>query len=175
MNHTLVAGIGNIFMGDDGFGSEVARRLLGQAIPDGVDVVDFGIRGIDLGYALTDGYALAILIDTADRGGAPGTLRVIEPTFADATTTATHGVEPLLTPHAMDPARVLNYIAALGEHRPRVLLVACQPQTLGGEDGHMGLSPAVEAAVDRAVAEVLLLIRDRAPSQEDEAIGLQEA
>ena len=75
----LIAGIGNIFLGDDAFGVEVARRLVRRRLPDGVRVVDFGIRGLDLTYALLDGYEAVILVDAAPRGGPPGTLYVLEP------------------------------------------------------------------------------------------------
>lgn len=147
----LVAGIGNIFMGDDAFGCEVARRLDDCPLPEGVDVVDFGIRGMDLGYALTDGYDLAVLADTMQRGNAPGTVYTIEPEFDDRQAdSAAH----LMSPHEMDPKRVLDLIAALGEQRPRVLLVGCEPEDLGGDAGHMGLSDPVAAAVDEAVAEI---------------------
>lgn len=150
----LVAGIGNIFEGDDGFGCEVAQRLSRCELGQDVDVVDFGIRGMDLGYALMDGCELAILVDTVDRGNAPGTLHVIEPDFADMPEESPDCDEPLIAPHDMAPDKVLRLVASLGTRRPRVLMVACQPERLGGEHGHMGLSTAVEAAVDGAVREV---------------------
>lgn len=152
----LVAGIGNIFMGDDGFGCEVAGRLSQRKVPAGVDVVDFGIRGLDLGYALMDGYEVVILIDTVDRGEAPGTLYLIEPEIGDAAAPARG--EQLMAPHGMDPASVLRFIAALDQRRPRVLMVCCQPAFLGGEQGHMGLSEEVTQSVDKALTEVLGLV-----------------
>ncbi|MGH8192531.1 MAG: hydrogenase maturation protease [Rhodanobacteraceae bacterium] len=158
MKRVLVAGIGNIFMGDDGFGCEVAAQLGRTRLPAGVDVVDFGIRGMDLGYALMDGYALAILIDTMQRGAAPGTLSVIEPEIDAAQAGFVESGEHLIAPHSMDPAKVLRLVATLGEKRPRVLLVACEPATLGGEAGYMGLSPAVTNAVEAAVKEVRALL-----------------
>ncbi|CAI8971389.1 hydrogenase maturation protease [Pseudomonas sp. IT-P253] len=154
----LVAGIGNIFMGDDGFGCEVATRLVQRQVPDGVDVADFGIRGLDLGYALMEGYEVVILIDTVDRGEAPGTIYLIEPQIGDATTPGRG--EQLMSPHGMDPASVLRFIAALDQQHPRVLMVCCQPASLGGEHGHMGLSDAVTRAVDKAVVEVLGLLNE---------------
>lgn len=154
----LVAGIGNIFMGDDGFGCEVATRLGQRQVPHGVDVADFGIRGLDLGYALMDGYEVVILIDTVDRGEAPGTVYLIEPEISDAATPAQS--EQLMSPHGMDPASVLRFIAALEQQRPRVLMVCCQPAFLGGEHGHMGLSDAVTRAVDKAVVEMLGLLNE---------------
>lgn len=152
----LVAGIGNIFMGDDGFGCEVVVRLGQRQLHSGVDVVDFGIRGLDLGYALMEGYDAVILIDTVDRGQLPGTLYLIEPNIDD--TAAAQPGEPLMSPHGMDPASVLRFLATLGERRPRVLMVGCQPAFLGGEYGHMGLSDEITEAIDNAVAEVLGLL-----------------
>ncbi|WP_347906077.1 hydrogenase maturation protease [Pseudomonas purpurea] len=154
----LVAGIGNIFMGDDGFGCEVARQLSHLTLPAGVDVVDFGIRGLDLGYALMDGFDAVILVDTVDRGEVPGTVYVIEPELPGP-----GGPDPgeaLLSPHGMDPASVLRFIATLGPQRPRVLMVCCQPAYLGGDHGYMGLSDAVTHATEQAVAEVLGLLKE---------------
>jgi len=165
MNRVLVAGIGNIFMGDDGFGCEVAQRLSRCELPEDVDVVDFGIRGMDLGYALMDGYALAILIDTADRQEPPGTICVIEPEIEDAGIEQGQSDGYLFAPHAMDPAQVLKFISSLGDRRPRLLMVACQPETLGGEQGHMGLSAAVTAAVEVAVRQVRELLEDESRGQ----------
>jgi hydrogenase maturation protease len=149
----LVAGIGNIFMGDDGFGCEVARRLSGLQLPEGVDVVDFGIRGIDLGYALTDGYDLAVLIDAMDSGAAPGSVSVIEPRIEAAS-----DGECEVDAHSMDPAQVLRLIASLRERAPRLLMVTCVPDTLGGDEGHLGLSECASAAVDTAVNEVRTIL-----------------
>src|SRR5438270_13830731 len=108
----LVAGIGNIFFGDDGFGVAVARRLAQRALPDGVQVVDFGIRGLDLAYALLEDYDAVILVDAMPRGGQPGTLYVVEPEARSALPPA-DGV-PLMGMHNLDPARVLGVVAALG-------------------------------------------------------------
>lgn len=160
MKRLLVAGIGNIFMGDDGFGCEVAQQLRRRESREGVDVVDFGIRGMDLGYALMDGYELAILIDTANCNEAPGTVCVIEPEIDAAMIEQEQADGYLISPHAMDPAEVLKFISSLGSRRPRVLMVACQPETMGGEEGHMGLSAPVSAAVDVAVRQVLELLDD---------------
>jgi len=108
MKRILVAGVGNIFLGDDGFGSEVARRLSGRAQPDGVQVVDYGIRGYDLTYALLESWDAVVLVDAVRRGAAPGTLFVIEPEAGGGST------EPVLDAHGMDPERVLSAVAALG-------------------------------------------------------------
>jgi hydrogenase maturation protease len=146
----LVAGIGNIFLGDDGFGVEVARRLARRQLPIGVEVADFGIRGMDLAYALQDGYAAVVLVDTAPRGERPGTLTVIEPEL-DNNSVA-------LDTHGMDPVRVLGLARALGRVPARVLVVACEPEAVvhGEHDEDLvgELSPSVRAAVDEAVTLV---------------------
>lgn len=159
MSGILVAGVGNIFKGDDAFGVEVAQRLAKKALPEGVKVVDFGIRGIDLTYALLDGYAVAVLVDAVQRGGEPGTLYVIEPEWP-----AEEEPDPedlLIAPHDLDPAKVLRLVRVLGGECGRVVLVGCEPLTFGDEEeGAMGLSPPVAAAVDEAVAAVETLIRE---------------
>ncbi len=152
MNRTLVAGVGNVFLGDDGFGVEVAQRLLRRRLPAEMQVVDFGIRAIDLGYALQDGYETVILVDTVKRGGAPGTLYVVEPepeTIADSNVE----MQPL-SPHDMSPDSVLRFAFMSRVAGQRILLVGCEPESFGTEsdgDGRMGLSDAVAAAVDRAI------------------------
>lgn len=152
MTSILVAGIGNIFNGDDAFGVEVARLLAQRNLPAGVKVVDFGIRGIDLTYALLDRYDAAVLVDTAQRGELPGTISVIEPDREEAGVASPDDL--MLSPHELDPARVLRLVAALGGACKRVFLVACEPLTFGGEDGVMGLSEPVAAAVDAAAKTV---------------------
>lgn len=158
MSPILVAGIGNIFKGDDGFGVAVAQRMTGRSLPAGVTVKDFGIRGLDLTYALLDGYAAAILVDTAQRGEPPGTVYVIEP---EASTIADPQPEDLLlSPHELDPARVLRLALALGGGCRRVVLVACEPASFGDEElGVMALTPPVAAAVDPAADLVEQMIR----------------
>jgi hydrogenase maturation protease len=166
MTRILVAGIGNIFKGDDGFGVEVAQRLMARPLPQSVTVADFGIRGIDLTYALIDGCEAAVLVDTAQRGDPPGTISVIEPELQSGEAMP----EDLLLPlHDLDPAKVLRLVAALGGSCRRILLVACEPLTFGDDtDGIIGLSAPVEAAIDQAVAAVEELIAElaaaRAPS-----------
>jgi hydrogenase maturation protease len=151
MKRILVAGVGNIFLGDDGFGVEVSRRLAGRRLPDGVRVVDFGIRGLDLTYALLEDWDAAILVDAAPRGRRPGTLYVLEPRLdPDA--------PPAIEPHAMDPAKVLALVHEMGGTPPLMRVVACEPEV--AEDFEMGLSPAVEAAVDPAVALVEELVAE---------------
>jgi len=138
---TLVAGIGNIFNGDDGFGSEVAQRLVALPSRDGVRVEDYGIRGVHLAYELLEGYDLLVLVDALSRGDAPGTVYVLEPDVdLDEV--------PPLDSHQMDPRAVLGMVAELGGEIGRVLVVGCEPADMG--EG-IGLSPAVAAAVDGAV------------------------
>lgn len=151
----LIAGIGNVFLGDDGFGAEVARRLALRSLPEGVRAVDFGIRGFDLAFALLGGFDAAILVDAVQRGGAPGTLYVIEP---DA---APDSRGELLAPHGMHPVRALHLVEAMGGRLGPLRVVGCEPATFGDEDdGLMGLSPPVEAAVDPAVSLVEALARE---------------
>jgi hydrogenase maturation protease len=153
----LIAGIGNIFLGDDAFGSEVARRLLGRELPDEVRVVDFGIRGFDLTYALLDGYGVTILVDATPRGGEPGTIYTIEPDLNDLDDVDTGGA--MVETHGMNPMRVLSMVKSMGGEFKRILLVGCEPAPLESEDGHMGLSEPVEAAVDEAVKLIESLVR----------------
>jgi hydrogenase maturation protease len=142
----LVAGIGNIFLGDDAFGVEVVRRLSDVQLPESVRVTDFGIRGFDLAYALQDGYETTILVDACPHGEVPGTLYVIEPDLK-----ALDDPEAVVEAHAMNPMNVLRMARAMNIKVKNVLLLGCEPETLGGEEGQMGLSAAVEAAVDHAV------------------------
>ncbi|MGC2182755.1 MAG: hydrogenase maturation protease [Terriglobales bacterium] len=152
----LVAGIGNIFLGDDAFGVEVVRRMAGLNLPASVRVADFGIRGFDLAYALQDGYETTILVDACPHGQAPGTLYVIEPDLQalDSPNAAPATVEA----HAMNPMNVLRMAKAMNIDVRNILLVGCEPETLGGEEGQMGLSESVDAAVDEAVKLVESLV-----------------
>jgi hydrogenase maturation protease len=152
MTRILVAGVGNIFRGDDAFGVEVARALAGRALAPEVDVVDFGVRGIDLAYALMDRYEIAILVDAAPRGEPPGTVSVVEPHIGAATDGA------LISAHDFDPATVLRSVAWSGGVCRKTLLVACEPEMLGGEEGAMGLSETVAAAVEPAARLVERLV-----------------
>jgi hydrogenase maturation protease len=141
----LVAGIGNIFLGDDGFGVEVIRRL--APLPQGVTVKDFGIRSYDLAYALLDRYDVTILVDAAQRGGSPGDIYLIEPEVGNE---ADAPVELAIDAHAMNPVSVLRLARSMGPIEGRILVVACEPEDLGGEEGKMGLSAAVSAAAGEA-------------------------
>jgi hydrogenase maturation protease len=149
----LVAGIGNIFMGDDGFGVEVVRRLLDCELPEEVRVVDFGIRGLDLAYALQESYLTTILIDAYPHGQPPGTVSVVDPDLSEVS-----GESNLVEPHSLNPVSVLSMAKAMNAPLNRVLLVGCEPETLGGDEGQMGLSATVEAAVSHAVAATQSLI-----------------
>jgi hydrogenase maturation protease len=141
--HVLVAGIGNVFLGDDGFGVEVVRALAERRLPPDVRVADFGIRGIHLAYEMLAGYETVILVDAVARGGAPGTLYVIEPDLqapagpADA--------------HSMELTSVFAFMRSLGGKPPVVRVVGCEPADVG--DG-MRLSPPVAAAVTPAVEKI---------------------
>jgi hydrogenase maturation protease len=153
----LIAGIGNIFLGDDGFGVEVVRRLAGREWPEGVQVKDFGIRGMDLAYALQDDYELVVFVDATPRGGEPGTVYLIEPEVEDDGNVS-------LDTHGMDPVKVIKLSRALGARPTRTLVVGCEPQVvLGGEDYDemlMELSEPVRAAVDEAVKLVESLVEE---------------
>jgi hydrogenase maturation protease len=151
----LVAGIGNIFFGDDAFGSEVARELMQRPLPEGVKVDDFGIRSYDLAYALMDGCD-AILIDAVPRGEPPGTLYLIEPELAGLES----GGSEIPDAHSMNPGHVLRMVQSLGGRAGRLYLVGCEPAALESEDGRMGLSESVQAAVPRAIEMIESLIYD---------------
>jgi hydrogenase maturation protease len=152
----LVAGIGNIFLGDDGFGVEVAQRLAVRPLPAGVTVVDYGIRGYDLAYALMGRPDHAILVDACPRGESPGTLFLLEPDPAELGSPS--GDPGYLDGHAMNPMSVLRLARSLGGELGPVVVVGCEPATLGPEEGVIGLSAPVQAAVDEAVGLVESLI-----------------
>ncbi len=143
----LVAGIGNIFLGDDGFGVEVARRLANHEFPAGVKVIDFGIRGFDLAYALQDGYETTILVDAYPHGQTPGTVSLVEPDLSKLD----QAQEGVVETHGMNPLNVLRMASVMNGGLKKVLLVGCEPATFGGEEGLMGLSEPVEAAIADAV------------------------
>ena len=148
----LIACVGNIFLGDDGFGVEVARRLALKTLPAGVVAKDFGIRGFDLAYAMMDPYDLTILVDACARGFAPGTVFLMEPDPLEE-------APPAFEPHGMNPMNVLRMVKSLGGTPGRVLIAGCEPAELGcEEDGQLGLSDPVAAAVDEAIALIESLV-----------------
>jgi hydrogenase maturation protease len=152
----LIAGIGNIFLADDGFGVEVANRLASKSLPSGVRVADFGIRGFDLAYALMESYETTILVDAYPGEGEPGTLFVVEPDLQELS--SAEALPGAIEPHAMNPLAVLRMATSMGGHLKRVLLVGCVPATLGPEEGQMGLTAPVAAAVDEAAKLVESLV-----------------
>jgi hydrogenase maturation protease len=148
----LVAGIGNIFLGDDGFGCEVIRRLVAETISPGVKIVDYGIRGLDLAYALLEPYDTVIFVDAIARGDVPGTVYVLEPS-------GTAQTDMPLDPHSMDPLHVIAMARSLGKIPARIFVVGCEPQDFGDElEGRMELSPAVAGSVIEGVRAVLDLV-----------------
>ena len=149
----LVAGIGNVFLGDDGFGVEVVARLSRKPLPEGVEVADFGIRGFDLAYSLMDDtYDVAVLVDALPANGRPGELFLLEPDLGQV------DGQGLADGHGMDPVSVLRLVKQLGGTPPRLYVVGCQPASLGPEEGRMGLSEPVQGALDGAVAMVEELV-----------------
>ena len=163
----LVAGVGNVFLGDDGFGVEVARRLVSEEFPDGVDVADFGIRGVHLAHQLLEGYDTFILIDAVARGEAPGTVFVIEPDFERADNPQRRENGFLLDAHGLDPELVLGMVKDWGGAIGRVLIVGCEPAEV---EERMGLSDSVARAVDGAVKLVRELISDDFPTNSKSAV-----
>jgi hydrogenase maturation protease len=154
----LVACIGNIFLGDDGFGCEVARLLTRRTLPDEVKVVDFGIKSFDLAYALMDGYETTIFVDATRRGGAPGTIYVIEPDEQEIAAELNHD-EMTFEPHSMNPLKVLRMVKSQGGSFNKIIVVGCEPQFTGEDgEGFMGLSAPVEASLEKAVEVVESLI-----------------
>jgi len=155
----LVAGVGNVFLGDDGFGVALANRLAARELPAGVDVVDFGIRGMDLAYAM-DGYDAVVLLDATPRGEPPGTVCVIE-TEVDEGAVAVDA-------HGMDPVKVIALARSLGGTPPRTLVVGCEPLTrMTGEEDEIvaQLSEPVQAALDGAVHVVESVLDELLSSQ----------
>jgi hydrogenase maturation protease len=147
VKHILVAGIGNAWMKDDGFGGEVAKRLEERELPEEAAVFDFGTGGLDLAYEVMRGYDALILIDVSRQGSEPGTLYVMEADEEDVEV----GIEDgqVLNPHGMDPQTVLRFVKTLGAWPGKVVVIACEPAAV--EEMGIGLSDQVSAAVERAV------------------------
>lgn len=154
----LVACIGNIFLGDDAFGVEVAKLLARRPLPQGVDVVDFGIRGLDLAYAILDGCDATVFVDATPRGGDPGTLYLIEP---DLDALESTDAPAMVEAHGMHPLNVLRLVKSMGGTFGKILLVGCEPMPLDPDsDGEMGLSHPVAAMLDDAVTMIESLVAD---------------
>jgi hydrogenase maturation protease len=166
---TMVAGIGNIFLGDDAFGVELARRLTAETLPEDVRVADYGIRGMHLAYDLLEmAPDTTILLDAVSRGGEPGTIYVLEIGPGDVP-----GIEPsAVDAHGMAPDAVLALLENLGGSMGRTLLVGCEPAST---EEVIGLSTTVAAAVDRAVGVVLDLLTDKEGSERDVPSGSSSA
>jgi len=162
----LVAGIGNIFLGDDGFGVEVARQLASRHQPERVRVSDYGIRGFDLAFALLDEPAATILVDAMPRGEQPGTVYVLEPDLdGEATAAGPDHSDGSFQGHAMTPDSVFALVRTLGGHPRNVTVVGCEPLTFGPEnEGCMGLSEPVSNAIPEAVAIVEQLLARLVPT-----------
>jgi hydrogenase maturation protease len=141
----LVAGVGNVFCGDDGFGSEAARRLANESLAPGVTVVDFGIRSVHLAFQLLEPFELVIVLDALARGGAPGTLYLVEPEDVAA--------RPAGNAHAMDVGAAISMAREMGATPGRLLVVGCEPYDVSER---LGLS----APVERAIPSALDLVRD---------------
>jgi hydrogenase maturation protease len=148
----LVAGIGNTWLHDDGFGSEVVRVLRERgAPPAGIHLADFGTSGLDLAYEAMRGYDALILVDASRQGQKAGTLYVMEPTAEDVDGSIEDG--QMLDPHGMDPLNVLRFVKYVGGWPGRVVVIACEPQDV--TDVGFGLSEPVAAALERAADVVL--------------------
>jgi hydrogenase maturation protease len=158
----LVAGIGNTWLRDDGFGSEVVKRLAGRELPAGVTVMDFGTGGLDLAYEVMRGYDALMLVDVSRQGGEPGTLYVMEADEADVSGGIEDGA--MVDPHGMDPETVLRFVKAVGGWPGKVIVIACEPAEV--EDFGIGLTDDVTAAVDQAVE----LVESTIAGLRDEAV-----
>lgn len=156
-NSILIAGVGNIFLGDDAFGVEAVRALERRRLPERVAVVDYGIRGFDLAYELLDPWEAVILVDALPRGGPPGTLYLMEPDLSSIKDS--QGAKTLMNPHGMDPLHVFQLAFAMGEVTAKLYIVGCEPHDFGSElEGRMGLSETVQASIERAAGMVEELV-----------------
>ncbi len=147
----LVAGVGNAWLRDDGFGGEVARRLEGQALPEGVAVMDAGTGGLDLAYEVMRGYDALVILDVSRQGGEPGTLYVMEVPEDSIEGKIDDG--EAINPHSMDPQTVLRFVRSIGAWPGRVVVIACEPADV--EELGFGLSAEVQSALERAVELVV--------------------
>jgi hydrogenase maturation protease len=161
----LVAGLGNMFCSDDAFGVSVIEKLVGRTWPEGVEVQDFGIRGIHLAYQLLEPYDLVVLVDAVQRDGPPGTVYVVE-----AEPDPEPGPEVSMDAHDLGPDAVLSLVPRLGGTLGPVVVVGCEPAETGTG---IGLSPAVEAAVETAAQLVTDLVIGNTSSAQP-PVGLTE-
>lgn len=177
MTRILVAGIGNIFHGDDAFGCEVAQALVHEAWPESVRVTDFGIRSYDLAYAIMDGADATVLIDATQQGGQPGDVYLIEPDLTELDALA----GTVVNSHSLNPLLVLQLVRALGGDLTQLYVVGCEPAVLDPADGDFRLSAPVQAAVPVAIEMVRTLVADLLggvlprSGGEPRPIGLSEA
>jgi len=167
----LIAGIGNIFYGDDAFGCEVIRHLNRQPLPTGVSAIDFGIRSYDLACALMEDYDAVILVDAAGRGEKPGTVYLMEPEASRPDQFERVTVDA----HAMNPVSVIQMAQSFGGVNTKLYLVGCEPAVLESHNGEMGLSPEILAAVPKAAELTTLLVKELLPHQEKTVTNLQAA
>jgi hydrogenase maturation protease len=152
----LVAGVGNSWLQDDAFGAEVARRLRERELPSGVSVMDVGTSGLDLAYEVMRGYSALVIVDVSRQGGAPGTLYVMDVEPDDVPAAIEDG--EAIDPHSMDPMTMLRFVRAVGGWPGRVQVIACEPAEV--DEPGLGLTPAVEGSVERAMALVLETIEE---------------
>ncbi len=165
---TLIACLGNIFLGDDGFGVEVARRLAAEDLPDGTRLTDYGIRGMHLAYDLAEGWDTTILVDAASRGGTPGSVYVIEPEPRQPPAEGGLAGNMLFDAHGMQPDVLLGMAGMLGAEAGRVLVVGCEPASVA--EG-IGLSAPVAAAVNEAARVVMDLVGATGTGPDKQATG----
>ncbi len=152
----IIAGVGNMFMKDDGFGGAVIKKIINKKFPEGVEVKDFGTGGLKLAYDLMKGYDALILLDASARGEKPGTLYIIEPNENDIDSDLEQGGP--IDPHGGDPATVLRFVKSIGSWPAKVLIIACEQETV--DDFEIGLSDSVNASVDKAIEMVDEIIKE---------------
>ncbi len=160
---TLVAGVGNVFLRDDAFGVEVVRLIAADPLPAGVEVRDFGIRGVHLVYELLNGCDLFVLVDAAARGEPPGTVTVLEVELPDADRLD----RPVIDAHSLTPDDIFALLASLGGRPGRSVVVACEPADVSAG---MGLTEPVQEALPhavRAVRDILAQAAEDAPDEQD--------
>ena len=165
----LVAGVGNVFLRDDAFGVEVVRLLAERPQPPGVQIRDYGIRGVHLAYELLNGYDLFVLVDAAPRGEEPGTVTVLE---VDLPRPEDLDAQPVIDAHSLTPDAIFGLLTSLGGRPGRSLVVACEPAEV---DAGMGLSAPVQAALPHAVRAVEEILAQataaRQPAGEQECMA----